>query len=238
MIPEAAAETIVFLPGTLCDARLFAAQIARAKAAGRRAECLNYDGFRDLGEWAESALARLPRRFALAGLSLGGIAAMELIRRAPRRVNRLALMDTNPAGETEAGAARRKRDFARAEAVGLERFIAEEMIPRQLHPANLANPELRAVVLRMALDAGMEKWREQLDLASARKDSRRRLEKFCAPTLVCCGGDDSVCPPELHREMAELIPNATLRIFPRCGHLSSLEAADSVSEELMKLLGA
>lgn len=226
----------VFLPGTLCDLNLFKPQIRRAAAAGWRAEVWNYDGFRSLDAWAEDALSRAPDSFALVGLSLGGIAAMALLRRAPGRVCRLALLDTNPGGDTAAGAAQRTRDFARAEEVGLERFIAEEMIPRQLHPDNAADAELREVVLRMALDAGMERWRGQLDLVASRHDSRGLLSSLRVPTLIGCGDSDAVCPPELHREMAELIPGATLKVFPRCGHLSSLESPDAVSEALMNLM--
>ena len=228
---------IVFLPGTLCDLNLFKPQIRRAAAAGWRAEVWNYDGFRSLDAWAEDALSRAPDSFALVGLSLGGIAAMALLRRAPERVCRLALLDTNPDGDSAAGAARRTRDFARAEAVGLERFIAEEMIPRQLHPDNAADAKLRGIVSRMALNAGMERWRGQLDLVSSRSDSRRLLSSLRIPTLIGCGDSDAICPPELHREMAELIPDATLKIFPRCGHLSSLEAADAVSDALINLIG-
>ena len=169
---------------------------------------------------------------------MGGIAAMALLRHAPERICRLMLLDTNPNGETAEGAARRERDFARAEKIGLERFMAEEMIPRQLHPDAAANPELREVVARMALGAGMEKWRAQLDLVSTRTDSRRTLSALRIPVVVGCGDSDRVCPPELHREMAELIPDATLELFPRCGHLPTLEAGDAAADALMKLLNA
>ena len=229
---------VVFLPGTLCGPELFAPQMRRIAAAGWSSSVWNYDKFRDLDAWAADVLPQMPDKFALVGLSLGGIAAMALLRRAPERVNRLALLDTNPRGDTAENVAARERDFARAREIGLARFVAEELIPRQLHPARADNPSLRRIVLEMALGAGMKKWRDQLDFLATRRDSRPLLSLLRMPVLVGCGASDSVCPPELHRETAELIPGAMLRIFPQCGHLSSLEAADAVSDELIKLLNA
>ena len=229
---------VVFLPGTLCDRELFAPQIDRATAAGWTAEVWDYDGFRDLDAWAKAALSRAPDSFAAVGLSLGGIAAMALLRHAPERISRLMLLAANPGGDTAAGAARRERDFARAEKIGLTRFIAEEMIPRQLHPDAAANPEVREIVARMARRAGMATWRAQLDLVSTRTDSRRTLAALRMPVVIGCGDSDRICPPELHREMAELIPHAALELFPRCGHLPTLEAGDAVADALMRLLNA
>ena len=231
--------SVVFLPGTLCDARLFAPQVAALASAGwegGESRTLNYDGFRDWDAWSDWALSVLPERFAAVGLSLGGIAAMVLLRRAPERITRLALLDTNPRPDTSESRTNRERDFARASEVGLERFILEEMIPRQLHPANRNNPALRETILRMALDAGMDKWREQLDLASSRPDSRPHLREHRGPTLIGCGEGDVICPPETHREMAELIPDSSLRLFPQSGHLPTLESPSAVNDALLQLL--
>ena len=231
--------SVVFLPGTLCDARLFAPQVAALESAGwegGESRTLNYDGFRDWDAWSDWALSVLPERFAAVGLSLGGIAAMALLRRAPERITRLALLDTNPRPDASESRASRERDFARASEAGLERFILEEMIPRQLHPANRNNPALRETILRMALDAGMEKWREQLELASHRPDSRPHLQNFRSPTLVGCGESDLICPPETHREMSDLLPASSLRFFPQSAHLPTLESPSAVNDALVKLL--
>ena len=229
---------VVLLPGTLCTPHMFGPQLARLGQAGWETHVWNYGEFRKWDAWAEDALSRTPEKFALVGLSLGGIAAMEIARRASERVTRLALLDTNLGGETEKSAPRRKADLARARNVGLSRFVAEEMIPRQLHPDNAGDSSLREILLSMARETGMREWRAQLGLLSDRTDARPLLPSLRMPVLVGCGDSDRVCPPDLHRETAGLIPGAALRIFPRCGHLSPLEAADSVSDELMNLLGA
>ena len=229
---------IIFLPGTLCTANVFVPQLARCSRAGWEMFMWDYGDFRKWDAWAEDALSRMPPRFALAGLSLGGIAAMEIVRRAPERVTHLALLDTNLGGETEKSGLRRALDLARARRIGLSRFVAEEMIGRQLHPDNAGDSMMREILLTMARKTGMRQWRAQLALLSDRTDARPLLPSLRMPVLVGCGDSDGVCPPELHRDMAEMIPNATLKIFPRCGHLSTLEAADAVSDELMKLLDA
>ena len=224
----ASSKHCVFLPGTLCDRALFAPQIVRLEAGGWDCAVWDYDGFTDLDDWAVDGLRGAPDEFALVGLSLGGIAAMALLRHAAERVSHLALLDTNPAGDTAEGAARREQDYAKAQDIGLERFIAETMIPRQLHPDNVGDEALREVVLGMARRTGMSRWRGQLDLLAGRADSRDVLKTLKMPVLVGCGDEDRVCPPALHREMAGLIPGATLVMFPNSGHLPTLEAAGEV----------
>ena len=227
----------IFLPGTLCDRALFAPQIARVSKAGWGCAVWDYDGFTDLDAWAEDNLRRAPDEFALVGLSLGGIAAMALLRHAAARVSHLALLDTNPAGDTAQGVARREEDYRQAQAIGLERFIAETMIPRQLHPDNAGDEPLREVVLGMARRTGMSRWRGQLDLLKNRPDSREMLKTLKMPTLIGCGEEDRVCPPAMHREMAGLMPQAKLVMFSNSGHLATLEAAGAVSGALGGLLG-
>ena len=226
----------IFLPGTLCDRALFAPQIERLSAAGWDCAVWDYDGFTDLDAWAEHNLRRAPDEFALVGLSLGGIAAMALLGHALVRVSHLTLLDTNPAGDTAEGAGRREEDYAKAQAIGLERFVAEVMIPRQLHPDNAGDEKLREVVLGMARRTGMSRWRGQLDLLHGRADSRRILKTLQMPVLIGCGEADRVCPQAMHREMAGLIPQARLVMFPGSGHLPTLEAAGAVSEALGELL--
>ena len=161
---------------------------------------------------------------------------MALLRRAAGRVSHLALLDTNPAGDTAEGVARREGDYRQAQAIGLERFIAETMIPRQLHADKVWDESLREVVLGMARRTGMERWRGQLDLLQDRADSRRMLETLQMPVLIGCGEEDRVCPPAMHREMAGLMPQARLVMFPNSGHLPTLEAPEAVSGALEKLL--
>lgn len=219
-------EALVFLPGMMCDARLFQPQMDALSGV-----CLPISGADRVEALAAQVLAEAPERFALAGLSMGGIVAMEVVRQAPERVTRLALMDTNPLDETDAVKARRGPQMDKVRAGGLASVMRDEMKPNYL-----ADTPYRAAILDlcmdMALDLGPEVFQRQSIALMHRPDQSETLKAFNNPALVLCGRHDALCPVHRHELMADLLPNATLTIIEGAGHLPTLETPDQTTQAL------
>jgi len=217
---------LLFLPGLLCDARLW-----RDQAAGLAdlAEPVLADLTLDstLAAMAARALAGVEGRFALAGLSMGGYVALEVMRQAPERVTRLALFDTSARPDTPE-AAKQRRGLMALTRRGAFRGVTPRLLPRLLHPANLDGP-LAAEVMDMAERVGRDAFLRQQEAILGRPDSRGDLAGIEAPTLVAVGEADALTPPELAREIAAGIPGAALHLLPGCGHLPSMEAPGAVT---------
>lgn len=224
------AEPLVLLPGMMCDARLFGPQIAELSADTCVMVAPITQGER-IEEIASNLLDQLPARFALAGLSMGGIVAMELLRRAPDRVTRLALMDTNPLAETPQAAAMREPQIVGVRAGRLAEVMRDEMKPNYLAPS-LHRGEVLDLVMDMALALGPEVFVRQSRALQRRRDQQGTLRKIKVPTLVMCGAHDALCPVKRHEFMAELIPYAELRVLPDAGHLPTLESPDETTAAL------
>ncbi|MFQ6549882.1 alpha/beta fold hydrolase [Aestuariibius sp. 2305UL40-4] len=223
-------EPVVLLPGLMCDARLFQPQItALSQVTGVMVAPIT-DGER-VEEIASRVLDLCPRKFALAGLSMGGIVAMEVMRRAPERVTRIALMDTNPMAETPQVAAAREPQIVAARAGRLEDVMREEMKPNYLAPGPQRR-EVLEVVMAMARDLGPEVFVRQSRALQRRPDQQAVLRKVKVPALILCGEHDALCPVKRHEFMAELIPYAQLTVVPGAGHLPTLEQPEAVTEAL------
>lgn len=227
---------LVLLPGMMCDGRLFGPQIAAF--SGRRPVHLAPIADRDdVDALADDVLAAAPPRFALAGLSMGGIVAMAVVARAPDRVAALALLDTNPRAETDAVKARREPQIARVRAGGLSAVMREEMKPHYL-----ADGPDRARILdlctKMALDLGPVVFERQSRALQRRPDRQQALREVRVPTLVLCGAEDRLCPLERHTLMAGLIPGAALVVVDGAGHLPSLEQPGRTNQALARWLEA
>ncbi len=214
----------------MCDARLFGPQIAELSADTCVMVAPITQGER-IEEIASNLLDQLPARFALAGLSMGGIVAMELLRRAPDRVTRLALMDTNPLAETPQAAAMREPQIVGVRAGRLAEVMRDEMKPNYLAPS-LHRGEVLDLVMDMALALGPEVFVRQSRALQRRRDQQGTLRKIKVPTLVMCGAHDALCPVKRHEFMAELIPYAELRVLPDAGHLPTLESPDETTAAL------
>ena len=227
---------IAFACAHLCDERLFAAQRAALAAAGHR-DCRVFV-FREhdtLAAMADALLAATPPRVALVGLSLGGYVAFEVLRRAPERIARLALLDTTAAGDTEARRAGRLADIAKVEAGGIEALIPE-LPARWLLPAHVARNELTALMAEMARSVGALGQRNQQRAMLGRPDSRADLARVRVPTLVLCGEQDPVTPVADHAAIAAAITGARFERVADCGHLSTIEHPDAVSRILVDWL--
>ena len=224
------AEPLVFLPGMMCDARLFGPQIAELSSEFSIMVSPVTRGER-IEEIASGLLDELPARFALAGLSMGGIVAMELLRRAPDRVSRLALLDTTPLAETPQAATAREPQIVKVRAGRLQEVVRDEMLPNYLGPGPFRN-EISELVMDMADALGPDTFVRQSRALQRRRDQQGTLRKCRAPTLVLCGAHDALCPVKRHTFMAELIHGAELRVLENAGHLPTLEAPAETTQAL------
>ena len=225
-------EPLVFLPGMMCDARLFGPQIAALSPEFSVMVCPVTRGER-IEEIASALLDDLPSRFALAGLSMGGIVAMEILRRAPGRVTRLALMDTNPLAETPQIAAAREPQIVKARAGRLLDVMRDEMKPHYLASGKYRG-EILKLVMDMADSLGPETFVRQSRALQRRRDQQATLRKCKVPTLILCGAHDTLCPIKRHTFMAELIQGAELLVLDDAGHLPTLEMPDDTTAALRR----
>ena len=227
---------IVLVPGLNCSARLYAEQIP---ALWRFGPVMVADHTRDAGiaAIARRILAAAPPFFALAGLSMGGYIAFEIMRQAPQRVAKLALIDTGARPETAEQTARRQGPMAMARAGKLVE-VADESFVFFVHPNRYDDVTLRDVVRAMAEETGAQAFLRQQQAIMTRPDSRPGLSAIACPTLVLVGEQDRGTPPELAREMAAAIAGSRLVIVPDCGHLSTIERPQAVTKALVEWMQA
>ena len=225
---------LVLLPGMMCDARLFGPQIA-AFSAERPIYLGTLTRHETMLALAAEVLSHAPPHFALAGLSMGGIVAMEMLRQAPERVERLALLDTNPLAEPPAVRARREPQIARALAGGLARVMREEMKPNYL-AGGIHDPAILNVCMEMALSLGPEVFARQSRALATRPDQQDTLRRSCGPTLILVGEDDRLCPRDRHELMHALAPRSRLVVIAAAGHLPTLEQPEETNAALSRWL--
>jgi pimeloyl-ACP methyl ester carboxylesterase len=167
---------------------------------------------------------------------MGGYIAFEMLRQAPERITRLALLDTSARGATEASNGPRRQMMALAEK-GVFTEVVGLLWQKLVAPSRLSDAALRATVGVMANETGPDIFIRQQKAIMGRPDSLPMLGGIDVPTLVLVGEEDQITPPEHACEMAEAIPGARLEIIPGCGHLSTLEALDDCTRHLMRWLG-
>ena len=221
---------LVLLPGLLCDQALWQRQIeGLADLADPSVADLTQDA--SLPAMAARVLAAAPPRIALAGLSMGGYVAQEIMRRAPERVERLALLDTNARADRPDQTARR-RDLIALARRGRFKGVTKRLLPYLIHPDRLDDTPLTGVVMGMAERIGREAFLRQEEAIMGRLDGLEDLRRIVCPTLILCGAQDVLTPPKVHREMADRIPHARFVVIENCGHLSTLERPDEVTAAL------
>ncbi len=222
--------TLILLPGLLTDGRLWTHQ---ARTLSATLEVLVADLTQDdsLGAMAERVLAVAPPRFALAGLSMGGYVCMEIMRRSPERVERLALLDTTARPDTGEQSIRRADAIAIARAGSFDK-IMPTMLPNLLAPASLADAAITGLAKDMARTVGKDAFIRQQTAIMGRPDSRPFLSAIRCPTLVLCGAEDTLTPVDRHQEMVAAINGARLVTVETCGHLSPMEQPEAVTGAL------
>lgn len=189
-----------------------------------------------MADLARAVLRRAPEKFALAGLSMGGYVAMEIMRQEPDRVIKLALLDTSARPDTPEITARRLALMEEAE-LGEFRGVTAKLLPNLVHPSHVNAPGVRDVIFEMAERVGKLSFMRQQNAIMNRLDSRPFLKDIGCPTLVLCGESDQLAPPEVHREIADMIgDNAHLVVVPESGHLTPLEEPDAVNRAMHEWL--
>lgn len=224
-------EPLVLIPPILCDARVFGPQI---NAFSR--ECPVMIAPTSFGERMEeiasSILSWAPSKFALAGMSMGGAVALEILRRAPERITRIALISASAQGETPQAASAREPLIVAARS---GRF--NDVIHKEMDPSWLSEGPDRVAITNLIMDMGQalgpEAYVRQARAMQRRKDQQGTLRLVKQPTLVMCGADDTLLPPRRHEFLAELVPYTKLEIVPGAGHLPTLEQPE-ISNHILR----
>jgi len=226
----------LFLPGMMCDERLFAPQLGTVDAFTERC-CVAFDAHDSIESMAATTLDLAgDEPVVLVGLSMGGIVAMDCLRQRPDLVRALVLIDTNHLAESPERREARVPQIARALAGELDTVLIDEMKPLYLAPANRADEALLALVLDMARKLGPDVFAAQSNALAARRDYTAVLDAWRGPTLLLCGEHDALCPPSRHRDMQALMPQAELVVLPDAGHLPTLETPETLSPVLERFL--
>jgi pimeloyl-ACP methyl ester carboxylesterase len=227
---------LVLLPGLVCDTRMWAPQVAGlADVASASVGDLSVAD--NMEALAASVLDKAPAGpFALAGLSMGGYVAFEIMRQAPERVLGLALLDTTARPDTPEATENRHKAMARADSdFG---GVLTDLLPKLVHPDQLHDEAMTGLLVSMGDDAGAEVFKRQQTAIIGRVDSRPTLARIRCPTLVLCGREDLITPVEVHEEMAVGIRGAMLTLIGKCGHISTLGRPVEVTVALRRWLGA
>jgi len=226
--------TLVLVPGLMCDRALWDHQTRHLADV---TDCLVPDvrASDTIDGLAQAVLDQAPARFALAGLSMGGIIAHAIMARAPERVTRLALIGTTARADTPAQTERRLQLIALTEAGRFDE-VTPRLLPALLHPARLEDQSLTDTLLTMAENVGPAAFLRQVTAVMNRPDRRDQLAAYRLPTLIVCGREDAITTLEMHQEMAAGIPGSELVVIEDCGHLAPLERPQAVTALLRQWL--
>jgi pimeloyl-ACP methyl ester carboxylesterase len=222
---------IVLIPGLLCTPRLYAEQLSELWRFGS-VTVANHTHDDSMAGIARRILSLAPQRFALIGLSMGGYVAFEILRQAPGRVAKLALLDTTARPDAPEQTEARKRQIEMAQD-GRFDGIAQLLFPRFVSASRHGDRALQRLVREMAEQTGPEAFVRQQTAIMNRADSRPTLRDIRCPSLVVVGADDTLTPPDRAAEMAAEIRGAQQVVVPNCGHLSTLEQPQAVNEALV-----
>jgi pimeloyl-ACP methyl ester carboxylesterase len=226
--------SLVLLPGLLNDERLWQHQVTALENVAH-CQVANISREDSMAALAASVLKQAPAgKFALAGLSMGGYVALEVIRQAPERVTGLALLDTSARPDTSESTENRRRLMQLAE----KDFTAvvAALLPKMVNASHLSSGPIAGLFKAMANDVGKEAFLRQQRAIIGRIDSRPHLKQIQCPTLILCGRDDAITPVAIHEEMAAAIPHVELALVDNSGHLSPIEQPGAVSEAMKKWL--
>ena len=225
---------LLLVPGLLCDEALWSNQLSGLSDI---ADCTVTDMRHDdtISGMAKRILDNAPDRFALCGLSMGGYCSLEIMRQAPDRVEKLALLDTSarPDNTEKQETRRRLMEWTRQ---GKFDAVLKALLPFFIHPMRMTEGNFKSIIEDSANNIGPDVFLNQQKAIMSRIDSRDSLSSITCPTLVMCGDQDELTPPELHREMADAITNSELVIVEDCGHLSPLERPDVATPALRNWL--
>ena len=224
-------QQLILVPGLICNHRLWRAQCSGLAALADVAVTDEHTRHDNIGDIAAAILAAAPADFALAGLSFGGYIAREIMRRAPERVERLALLDTRAHADDDTERANRELLIEQSK-VGRFLGVTDKLVERFIHPARLTDWALVEEVKAMASEVGRDGFIRQQTAIMKRPDSLAGLAAIACPTLLLVGRQDALTPVADHEAMAALLPNAKLVVIEDCGHLSTMERPEAVNAAL------
>jgi pimeloyl-ACP methyl ester carboxylesterase len=227
-------QDIVFVPGLMCTGDLFSAQIAHF-GSRHRCHVADHTTADTMAGIAGSILRNAPDEFALAGLSMGGYIAFEMLRQAPDRITRLALLDTNARADRPEQQKQRRVLMGAAQAIGA-RAVQGMLLRYLIHADRLGDRDLTARVLLMADGIGVNAFVRQQQAIMERPDNRSFLAQIKCPTTIVVGEQDALTPVKVSEEMHAGLPGSVLEVIPHCGHLSTMEIPGAVNAILNRWL--
>ncbi len=229
-------QDVLFIPGLLCTHELYAPQISALRDVAR-AHVADHTVAASMPDIAAIILRNAPKTFALCGLSMGGYIAFEIMRQAPERVTRLALLDTAAKPDLPERRTVRMQQVAAVEKAGFA-ALTPVLLPLLIHKQRLTDAVLVSTIERMATMSGVTHFARQQSAIAGRIDSRPGLPAIKVPALMLVGREDALTPVADAEEIAGGIPGCKLVIVPDCGHLSTLERPDAVNAALRTWLEA
>ena len=230
---------LILIPGLMCDNAVWDSMLP-ALSAQAACQIVDHNDADSLTRMAQQVLDTAPPRFALAGHSMGGRVAMEVVRLAPERVTRLALLDTGylgraPGAAGEDEAAKRYALLAIARKQGV-RAMATEWVQGMVDPARLGDVQLVESIVAMFERKSADIFAQQITALLGRPDATPTLRAVRVPTLVLCGRADSWSPPPQHEEIAALVPGSQLQMIDGAGHMCTMERPEVVAQALLDWL--
>lgn len=220
-------QDLVLVPGLLCDDALWEHQ-SRYLSETTDIKIADVTRSETIFGMAEAVLAMAPEKFGLAGLSMGGYVSLEIMRRAPERVTKLALLDTSARSDTEEQSRRRHHFMQLTREGGFDEVIST-LLSLFVHPDRMQDEQLCNNIKEMNRRVGPEIFMRHQAAIMGRPDSRNDLSKIKCPTLILCGRQDALTPLEVHEEMSSTIPKARLAIIEDCGHMTTMERPHAVT---------
>ncbi len=236
-LEPAQAEPLLLVPGLMCDATVWQ-PVMPALGSGRECRVVDHGEADNVDQMARQLLDAAPPRFALAGHSMGARVALEVLRQAPARVSRVALLDTGylarapgAAGEEETRKRHALLDVARRQGV---RAMAQQWVQGMVHPRRLGDASLLEAIVAMFERKSADTFERQLRALLQRPDASDVLRGIRVPALVMCGRQDSWAPVAQHEAMHALIPGAALAVTEDAGHMAPMERPQAVAEVLQR----
>lgn len=225
---------LILVPGLTCSPRIYAHQIP-ALWQDRPVILANHIRDNTMAGIAKRILDEAPDEFAIAGHSMGGYICLEVMRQAPQRVKRLALLSTSASPETPQATERRRGWIAETKAGGYH-AVLDRLFANFVHPSRSNDVNLQKIVRDMGDDVGPDAFIGQLEAIMSRADTRPLLPSITCPTLVLTSDTDNTVPNAFSTELAEGIPGSKLVVIPDCGHLVQLEKPEAVTAAMLDWL--
>jgi pimeloyl-ACP methyl ester carboxylesterase len=225
---------VILVPGLTCSPRIYASQIPALWQSGP-VILANHIRDNTMAGIAKRILDEAPDDFAIVGHSMGGYICLEVMRQAPERVKRLALLSTSASPETPQASERRRGWIAETKA-GDYHAVLDKLYANFVHPSRLKDANLQKIVRDMADDVGPDAFIGQLEAIMSRADTRPLLPSIKCPTLILTSDTDNMVPNAFSTELADGIPGAKLVVIPNCGHLVQLEKPEATTAAMLDWL--